>query len=72
MLHMAAPELGVDLDLRVAEPDEGRVATPERALADDRVEDRLDVLGQVLDQQRQPVLDALDHLCWHTLSYQNL
>ena len=57
------PELAVDLHFRIAESDEGRVAAPERALADDRVQDRLNVLGHILDQQRQPVLNALDHLC---------
>ena len=58
----AAPELTMDLHFCVAQPNERRVAAAERSFANDGVQDRFNVLGQVLDQQRQAILDAPDHL----------
>jgi len=55
-------KFGVVLDLGVAQLENGCPPALGDQLADHRVQHRVDALRQVLQQQRQAGLDALDHL----------
>ena len=58
----AVPEVGVILNFSITDLEEAVLPTTEDLLGDDRIQDCIDILGKILQQQRAPLLNALQHL----------